>query len=609
MRAPSFTPTIAPVQAYQARFSAPGGPNLANTIGRVLVAGGAELGHLADLRSAVQAAGEDTAGRARALQDRVALGNLLDTHGSLQGGAAVAAQPQALAELDRIKAEGQATLGSPGMIAAYDRQMAPVLEDAANRITDHAVQQMGVERQAVADQTMQVAQKGAAADWQNPSRFVQGLTAVQALALSQAAPDTSDADRAEAARVAVGGAVARAVDQSLAAGEPEFAAHIMGGWGNTLPPADYQRAVARLGQAEQNQRISEIFATSAGGTTAQNSATPEPTAPSPGIVAMAAPVGAAIHTIAGGQVSALEGAPDNRSVKIQHPDGSSSTYGGLGLAAVSPGDLVTPMHVIGSASPVVTLAASTPTGDIADADALLRQAGGAAALIGTVTAPREWDQPTVLDRIARRQDISPDEQALATSFAQRQMAADQAQQAAGDLAAGRSVVSLVAAAPDRVAQVADLPPELAAQMTPSTLALVDTALRGSARNADPPVRDSADALRLALLRRQDPGEFAQINLAPLIGTVHAADLTQLAADQAAIAKGQVPDTPRDPGSSVLDAMARYEFASGASLPDQALPTIKSQAETRLRLNQTDMADRPSIDSAVSDAIQSQVNPA
>jgi len=146
-------------------------------------------------------------------------------------------------------------------------------------------------------------------------------------------------------------------------------------------------------------------------------------------------------------------------------------------------------------------------------------------------------------------------------------------------------------------------------MTPSTLALVDTALRGSARNADTPERDNADALRLALLQRQNPGEFARINLAPLIGTIHPADLARLAADQAAIAKGQVPDRPRDPGSSVLDALARYEFASGASLPDQALPTIKSQAETQLRLNQTDMADRPSIDSALSDAIQSQANPA
>lgn len=609
MRAPAFTPTFMPVQAYKARFNAPDGPTLANTIGRVLVAGGTDLDQLGDLRSAIQAMSEDTAGRARAVQDQAAVADLVDTHGNLQGGAAVAAQPQALNELDRIRTDGQATLGTPGMIAAYNQQLGPAIEDATNRIAAHTVQQMGVERQALADRTIRAAQQSAASAWQDPTRFVQGLGAVHALALGQAGRDVSDDDRASAARAAIGGAVANAVGQAIAAGEPEFAEHIVGGWGGALTPADYQQAVARLDRATRNQRMGAIFSQAAGGNAAPDVAGAPPADAAPDTVAIAAPTGAAVHPIAGGMVTALDGTPDNASVQILHPDGSRTTYGGLGLAAVAPGDLVTPAHVIGSARPIVTMAATAPSGGAADAGALLRDAGGAGMLVGATDTPRNWDTQTILDRIAQRQDMSADEQTLAANLARRRMAADQARQSAGDLAAGRSVVSLVAAAPGNVAQAADLPANLAAQMTPSTLARVDNALRGAAQAATVPMPDNPDVLRLELMQRQAPDQFAQINLAPLIGTIHPADLSQLAASQASIAAGQAPDLGQGSRSAVLDSLARHEFISGSGLPDQALPAIKDHAETLLRLNQTDVSDRPTIDNTVADAIQSQVNPA
>jgi len=607
MRAPTFTPTFTPVHAYKARFTAPEGPTLGNMVGRVLAASGAELDQMGGLRSAIQALTDDTAGRARALQDHAALTNLVDVHGSMQGGAAVAAQPQALDELARIRDEGQATLGTPGMIAAYDQQISPAIDDAANQITGHALQQAGVERQSVADQAMQTAQQSAASAWQDPSRFVQGLGTVQALALGQTGPEASNEDRAGAVRSAVGGAVANAVDQALGAGEPEFAAHIVGGWGDTLSPAAYQLSVARLGQAAQNQRMATIFAQAAGGNPLPDAADTAPVAPSPDTVAIAAPTGAAVHPIAGGTVTALDGAPDNASVHILHPDGSNTVYGGLGLAAVGPGDQVSPSHVIGSASPIVTLAATTPSGDAADAGTLLRNAGGAGALVGATDTPRAWDRQTMLDRIAQRQDLSPGDQMLATRFAERHIAADLAQQAANDRAAGRSVVSLVAAAPDSIAQAADLPSDLAGQMTPATLGQVDGALRGAAQSATVPAPDNPAALRLELQQRQAPGDFAQVNLATRIGEIHPADLAQFAANQSNIVSGQAVDAPQDSRAAVLDALARHEFMGGTSLPDDVLPAVKNQAETVLRLNQADIADRPTIDSVVGDAIQNQLN--
>ena len=598
MRAPAYTPQLVPIHAYKERFAAPEGPNLASTIGRALVAGSAEIDPTANLRSAIQAISDDTAGRARALQDRAAMNGVVDSHGAQQGGAAVAAQPQALDALARIRADGQAALGSTGMTAAYDRAIDPALDLAANRITGHALQQADVERQAVAEQELQAAQHMAAGQWRDPAGLVQGLGAVQALALGQTGPQTSEADRADAARSALGGTVANALGQALAAGEPEFAAHIMGGWGDTLSPAAYQLAVARLGPAIQNQRLAARFAQAAGGIGAGDATSVDPV---PGTLAIDAAPGAAVHPIAGGTVTAS----DNGSVQVLHPDGSRATYDGLGLASVAPGDIVSPMHPLGSASPVVTLASSLPSGEAADPAVLLRAAGGPGAMIGSTDTPRIWDMQAIRDRIAQNPDMTPDERSAADLFALRRMTADHAVLSANDLAAGRNAAALFAANPGGMAQAADLPVSVVGQMTPSTLAQVDGALRNAAQAVTGPAVDNPAALRLELMQRQDPGAFVQTNLGPLIGEIHPVNLAQLAAAQASIGNGQLPDAGKDSRSAVLDSLARHEFVNGTTLPDEALPAIKARAETLLRLNQTDPADRPTIDTTVADAIQSQ----
>jgi len=599
MRAPTSISPSAPVEAYKARFWGPGTLSLGNTIGQALAVGGAVLKDSAATHSAIRALSDDTAGRARALRDKAAVTNLVDVHGDLTGGDAVAAQPQALDELARIQADSQATLGTPGMIAAYDQQMGPAIDDAAGRITGHALRQAVVERAAVGDQELRSAQQAAGDAWQDPARLIGGLNTVRDLAADQVGDAADPEDRVAAMRSAVGGAVANAVGQAFAAGEPEFAAHIMAGFGDTLSPAAYQLAVAKLGQANQAQRMAGIFGEAAGGTSRV-----DPVEGPPGTVAIDAPAGAAVHPIAGGVVNAVTGAPDNATVEILHPDGSSSAYGGLGMAAAAPGDMVTPAHVIGSASPVVTLAANTPGGDAIDAGLLLRNAGGAGAVIGGTEQPRIWDMPELLGRIAQRGDLSPDDQALAANFAQRRMAGDHAQQAAGDASAGRSVVSLFAADPDGVRQVADLPPDVAGRLSPAALAQVDGALRKVAQ-ATLPSPDSAPALRLELQARQAPGDFAQRNLAPFIGEIHPDDLALLASGQGAIAAG-LPDVGLPDGrAAILDAIARHEVVNSAVVPDDFLPLVQNTSSTMMRLNRIAPDDRAAIDNTVADAIQSQ----
>ena len=602
MRAPVYAPTFTPVEAYHARFTAPVGPTPGTTVGNALIAGKADLLHLDATRAAIQAVTDDTAGRARAVQDRAAMLDLVANHAGLQGGAAVAAQPSMLGELARIRADGQADLATPDMAAAYDAQIRPAFDDASGRITSHALNQALVERQALAELTLRDAQNSAAADWRDPGRFVQGLGTVQSLAATHAGPAASDTDRTAAVRGAVGGTVAQALGQALTAGEPEFAAHIIGGWGGSLSPAAYQLAVARVSQARQNQRMAAVFSQAAGGNPPDN---PTTNVPPDNAVAIPAPVGAAVYPIAGGTVTAIDGAPDNASIRITHPDGSDATYGGIGLAAVAPGNMVTPRHVIGSAGPAVTLQIATPTGAPDNAAATLQSAGGPAAMIGTSDAPRIWDPPTLIDRIAARQDLSEQDRALAANLGQRRMALDQTRLAENDLAAGRTLATMASAAPGQFGRAEDLPVDLAANLTPTTLANVDTALRGAAQTPFGPATDNPTSLRLELLQRRSPGQFAQVNLAPMVGAVHPGDLVRLAQNQAAIVSGQGSDDPADHRSAVLDAMARHEFITGEHLPDTILPVISDQATTLLRLNQTEPTDRQAIGAAVADAIQSQ----
>jgi hypothetical protein len=617
MRAPSYATGLIPVEPYKARFSAPAGPTLAGIAGRVMVASGNELGRLAapqlaqdvPAQTVIEAVTNDTAGRARALQDRAALADVVALHTGMQGSTAIAGQASALDALERIRQDGQSALGVHGMIEAYDRQMAPAMADAVGRISDHTLRQTVVERANVADMELKGAQHSAAQDWRDPPRFVRSLADLGTMASSQLGPDASDTDRAQAVRGAIGGAIAKAVDHALSAHEPEFAAHIVNGWGETLTPAAYQTAVARLSQASQDRHMASIFAEAAGGNIPQGAASgASMPLPPPDAIAVAAPVGAAVHPLAGGTVTALDGPPDNASIRISHPDGSSATYGGLGLTAVRPGDIVTPAQAIGSARPTVMLATAAPDGKPADAGAWVQQAGGSGALIGDAGTARVWDMPAMLERIAGRADIPPEDKTLASNFALRRMAVDHARLIADDIASGRSVATLVAGAPDRFAQIADLPGNVTASMSPAMLAQVDTALRNAAAAPAQPAVDSPAALRLALMQRQDPSAFTGINLAPFIGAVHPADLGTIAESQSRLASGQEPVRSGDHREAVLDGMARYELTSGAPLHDDLLKQIRDQAEARLRVDRIDPTDRSAIDNGVTNAIQTGLNP-
>lgn len=551
---------------------------------------------------AAQDAPDDSyAGRLRAIADQARLGTIMAQHAGLVGSDAIAARPDALADLVQVRADGEAALDSPDTQAAYAERIVPCLADAAERINRHAAQQGAAARAGLVLSEIGAAQKAAAQSWQDPDRFVQTLHTLAAVAAVHADPNMPQTDRAKFVQSAVGTAVGAALDHALDAGEPEFAHHILAGWGDSLPPAVAQRIMARLDAAARKAKIARVFCDAAGG----QAQAPDPSgnAAQSGPV-LEAPLAAAVHPLAGGVVSAVNGPADNTAIAVRHPDGSTATYGGIGLAAVAAGDRVTSGQVLGSARNRMTLAIADADGTPIDPDLWLDRAGGSDALIGPVTIPRSWDVNAMLDRVAQHSDLSGADLAEALAFAQRRMNHDHATLARGDRALAHAVITQRVQAPGRIQDLADIPDAITASASPAGLSRIDNALRAAVQAPAEPQRDGPVALRIALLQRQLPDTFANCDLAPLIATVHPADLAAIAHDQQTLLAGKTPLRAGDARSAVLDALARHEWMVGSALPDADLPGILCDAVARLRLDHTDPDDARAVEAHAADAIQS-----
>ena len=338
-----------------------------------------------------------SAGRRRALYDEARLAAIVAQHAQRIGSEAVGAHDNALGAVAQVRTDGQAALRSPAAQAAWAERAVPGMADAAERIHRHTAAQAIVDNAATAASRIAGAQATAAESWGDPARFVQTLGSLARLADGYADPGASEADRARVVRGVVGGAVGMALDRALNAQEPEFAAHILTTWGDTLPPAALQRAIARLGSAERDARLHRVLCEVAGG----HGAAGEPDADSIGIEATP---GAALHPLAGGEVTKIEGPVHAATISMRHPDGTTARYGGVGLVAVSPGDRATPAQVLGSARDRVTLAVNGADGQPLDPAAWLDRAGGAGALVGATATPRQWDGAEVLRRIGEMSD-------------------------------------------------------------------------------------------------------------------------------------------------------------------------------------------------------------
>lgn len=541
---------------------------------------------------------EVNAGRRRALDDGARLATIVARHAQLVGSDAVGAHDDALGAVEHVRTEGQAALPSSAAQAAWAERIAPDLADAATQIHRHSAAQAVVDHAAVAVSGIADAQTAAAESWRDPARFVQALQALAMLANSHVTPDASKADQARIVRGAVGGAVGMALDRALDAQEPEFAAHILSTWGETLPPAMLQKTIARLDGAARDARLARVFCEATAGHG-------EAAMPAAGRLAVNAPPGAGLHPLAGGEVIAVEGPTHDATISVRHPDGSTAQYGGVGLAAVTPGDLATPAQVLGSTRDTATVALTGADGQPIDPATWLDRAGGAGALIGTSATPRQWNGDEVLRRIAARNDISEIDRAAAKALAARRMAKDKATLAAGDRALSRATIALCAERPHGIVDATGLPDALKAGASPRGLAMIDRVLREAALTPATPPRNSPDALRLDILRRQSPDAFAAINLAPMIAAAHPADLAALAGAQAALAQGATPPSPADARAAVLDAMARHEWIGGAALSDAELPAILGDALVRMELDHTDPAAARAVQGHVADAIQSR----
>lgn len=552
MRAPLYSRAVSTIATSRERFRASDDPASGGAVGMGMIRLGRAVAP-ADERQTILALSENSAARARALRDRAALDDLIAAYRALPAREAIARQREMLDAIDRLREAADASLGSPGMAAAFDELAGPHYDRARADVLDHVLAQTVQERHSVLAAELAATQARAARNWQDPDRF------------SAALDEVADAARAQAREMGanaadpVGPALAEAIDaaahRALDAGEPDFAAHLAAAFGDLLPAQARNRLLARLSTPMTERDRAALFAQAIAGEGDASDSSPQ-------TIAIVAPAAAAIHPAIGGRVEAVDGTGGH--VRIAHPDGTSALYEGLGLAAVSPGEQVTPASVIGSAGPACRFTLLGPDGMPADPCPVL-PGGVAEALVGPIDTPRQWDAAIVLARIAARNDLAPEARDGALIFARQRMADDARTLAERDRLAGRAAALHAATATVRPGSVADLPGNIVRQLSPASLARIDDALR-QASEQDEPAPDGPVTLELEIQRRRYPDRFAKTDLSGAIGRVRWDELAQLAQMQEAMTSADGIRAAAERRSAMLDSLAAGAIQSGDDSP-------------------------------------------
>jgi hypothetical protein len=140
-----------------------------------------------------------------------------------------------------------------------------------------------------------------------------------------------------------------------------------------------------------------------------------------------APIGAAVHPIGTGTVSAAvpasQGGDSGNYVMVKHPDGTTSSYAHLGNISVKVGDPVNADTVVGTVGmtghttgPHVHLRTRDASGNDVDPQSVIgTNAKGAAGatVVGSPNAPRDIDKAAAYAAIDRRSDWSFEQKKMA----------------------------------------------------------------------------------------------------------------------------------------------------------------------------------------------------
>ena len=615
-RIPTYQPgQVGPVQITDARLR-PADSGAADMIGRGMQQLGRAGAEFAQVQDRIAAQNDDTQARKAALEFAGKATALRATFGSLQGANAREAQAATEKQLSALRDQTLGTAANPRMRQLMEERVGSLYIDAANSIAGHAIQQQQVERKGVLSGAIGLAQDEAAGVYGDAAKFPEAVGKVRAAAQEYAEFAGMGDGAGSYIKEQVGGVYANAVLNALTAEDVPMAEAIFDAHKDEMTFAQRNQAFASL-QKPLLERDSALAFREVTSGAAPVSGKPADVAPgtyqSPvagGRVSskfgearggerhsgldIAAPMGAAIHPIAGGVVE--EVTQDDRAgrwVKVRHPDGTTSTYAHMGNQSVKQGDPVSPSTVLGTvgmtgrtSGPHVHLVVRDAAGERVDPEKVIggRAAGG--QVIGATSAARNWDQASVLSAIDKREDWSFEKRERVKAYARQQMAKDES--ALSDRyqdAADRAAIYI--GKNPGLTSVDQLPADIRNSMNPRDLLALGERLKSAAEAGVKP--NGPEAQRLNQLRILKPDEFAQLNLSDALGKVSMAELDTLRQQQAEMRVKS--KNVWSPSSGITSALSYGKNISGLKLkPEEEAAVVQTMEIEATRLHAAGKTD-------------------
>lgn len=619
-RAPQYQQNGGGVAPVNARLQAPG------MVQSGLGEGMERLGQTLSAIDQLNAQHDDTVARQQVLALQPKLSDALTQFKTQQGGNAVDGLPAAQKQLDDIRKQGLDGLKSPRAQKIFSERFGSLYASALGEINGHAIEQAAVQRKGVLAGELSEAQDAAAGLVDNPADLRAAVDIVGQKAKAYA--DFAGLGEASGHYVKQqqGAVYATAIDRLVKDDKVDLASALFDAHHEQMTFEQRNAALDALREPMQNQESNSIYQAALAGARVPPASTggapgAQPAAQMPvanGRVTntfeqhkergsagldIGAPLGAAIHPIAGGTVEAVT--QDDRAgrwVKVKHPDGTTSTYAHMGNWSVQVGDVVTPDTVLGTVGmtghttgPHLHLRIRAADGSDLDPQKVIGGRAGTPSVVGAPNAARNYDQATVISNI-KAMGLPLEKEQRAISFAMRQMAQgesllnDQYQDAADSV--HQWVNDYISNHGGEYPPPGSIPTNLLGRMKPADASEIKAGLAKAAKaKVDEAERKAQDQTSLGATLRMynDPQGFMRADIPKeYLGKVSSSDFAQLVTAQARMRQDASKPQAWEPFKDSATALAQYSSFNSLDLKDKdkaaALQTMKAQADAFVAKN-------------------------
>lgn len=402
------------------------------------------IGQYAKVQDAIDDKFDQETARSQGLQYKPEIAKLTTEFAALNGKNALEASAATQAKINKLREEALASASNPRMRNYLSSYLEGDFANALASVQGHAVKQLGVVEKTNASAELSLALDEAGASYADSQKFGPAIEKVKAAAGRRAQIEGLGDASAAYVKEQVGSVYAGAIANALASGDVDMASTMFEAHGDELTFDQRNAAFRSLQKPMQEREYGAIFAQATTGIP-QTAPGGKFQMPVDGKVTskfgearggeahsgldVAAPMGSAIRPIAGGKVSAVtEDGRAGKWVKVEHPDGTSSTYAHMGNQSVKVGDEVGPDTVLGTVGmtghttgPHVHLVVRDTKGNRVDPEKVIGGRYGAAKIVGTADAARNYDQASVIANI-KKMGLPPEKERGAIDYALGEMA-------------------------------------------------------------------------------------------------------------------------------------------------------------------------------------------